>query len=56
MAYAGKGSVVEVFTINARPVSQITLTDKVSWLCYSAAPEGQSVNALAGALSNATIQ
>lgn len=53
---AGAGSVVEVYTINAKQVCTVTLSDRCHWLCYSAAPEGISVNAIAGALSNATIQ
>jgi len=52
----GNGSVVEVYTINASRVSTLTLTPRCHWLCYSAAPEGVSANAIAGALSDATIQ
>ncbi|XP_067940034.1 lysosomal-trafficking regulator-like isoform X2 [Watersipora subatra] len=52
----GSGSVLEVFTVNAQPVARLTLTHTIAWLCYSAAPEGLSVNALVGALSDATIQ
>ena len=54
--FVGNGSVVEVYTINASRVSTVTLADRCHWLCYSSASEGVSVNVIAGALSNATIQ
>ncbi|KAF6033199.1 LYST [Bugula neritina] len=52
----GRGSVMDVYTVNASPISSLTLRDRVNWLCYSSAPEGKSVNVLVGALSNGTLQ
>ena len=50
------GSCVMLHTINAQHVSSIECEELVLCLTFSTAPEGQSINVIAGGLNNGIIR
>jgi hypothetical protein len=53
---AGRGSVLMLHTVNAKLVVSRCLRDIVHCLAFTNAPEGRSVNVLAGGLSSGVVR
>ncbi|WAR10400.1 LYST-like protein [Mya arenaria] len=52
----GMGSQLFLHTINAEEVAMVTCEDTINCLAYSGAPEGTSINVVAGGLSSGLIR
>ncbi|XP_052767805.1 lysosomal-trafficking regulator-like isoform X2 [Mya arenaria] len=52
----GMGSQLVLHTINAEEVAMVTCEDTINCLAYSGAPEGTSINVVAGGLSSGLIR
>ncbi|XP_070180486.1 lysosomal-trafficking regulator-like [Littorina saxatilis] len=53
---AKMSSVLQVHTINGREVGSYTCTAHITCLAYSSAPEGRSINVIAGGLSTGVVR
>ena len=53
---AGRGSCLVLHTVNGRLVARIECSDLIHCLTFSPAPEGQSVNVIAGGMSTSKIR
>ena len=54
--FSGLGSTLHLHTINAELVATTSCKETINCLSYSSAPEGLSINIIAGGLSSGTIR